>query len=263
MMKLLCLLLALTSFVITAPSCAKTAYCMGCSATTADACTSCYNKGDHATLKPKAFASNACANDLTTTGLVTGCGVYSGTSAGTAIGARDCGKCTTAAHIMNITSASGVDTAVACEAAATHADCVAKENCTQQGCHSNGGSGEDLDYTALCMMCNSGYMGTALTNITGLGVATCIEITLENCLLSVVDAAKANLCYTCATGYAVASGLTTCLAYTADTNCRVLSTATECGECLSGYWFNGSKCSLTALVSVLSTMSLAIVALLN
>merc|ERR1711957_1052951 len=84
MMKLLCLLLALTSLVITAPSCKTSAMCQACDASTADKCTACYNKGNDTTFNARALATNACANVITTA-KITGCKVYNGTSDGTTI----------------------------------------------------------------------------------------------------------------------------------------------------------------------------------
>merc|ERR1711957_1032070 len=86
-------------------------------------------------------------------------------------------------------------------------------------CHSDGAS-----FTPYCGMCASGKMGTEASNVTGLGSVNCIDGTITNCLFyQVIDAtASLNNCYSCGTGYAVASTLLTCAAYTTDTNCRVL-----------------------------------------
>merc|ERR1712195_369392 len=215
MMKLLCLLLALTSLVITAPSCKTSAMCQACDATTADKCTGCYNKGNDTTFNARALATNACANVITTA-KVTGCKVYTSHSDGTTIGSQNCIQCTVAAEWMNIvqTASNASTTSVACATAAQDVSgcAAAMASCLQNVCHSDGAS-----FTPYCGMCASGKMGTEASNVTGLG----------------------------------------------SVNCRVLLADGACGECVTGYYWNGAICGLTALVSVLSTMSLAILALLN
>merc|ERR1711957_461892 len=116
MMKLLCLLLALTSLVITAPSCKTSAMCQACGATTADKCTACYNKGDDTTFNARALATNACANVITTA-KITGCKAYNGTSDGTTFAYNSCIQCTTAAEWLIITNSDATTTtAMACGA---------------------------------------------------------------------------------------------------------------------------------------------------
>jgi len=267
MMKLLCLLLALTSLVITAPSCKTSAMCQACDATTADKCTGCYNKGNDTTFNARALATNACANVITT-GKIDTCKVYSGASDGLLFTTQECVLCTTASNWLNITSGTGITTAVTCSA--TKIDpataCTTITDCTQNVCHSDGAS--SATYVPLCAMCNTGKAGLiASSGITaGLGSAACVVTDIiTNCAFHVAPAtiATTNHCYSCSTGYAVASTLIACTAYTTDTNCRVLLVDGACGECVTGYYWNGAICGLTALVSVLSTMSLAILALLN
>merc|ERR1712195_263464 len=161
--------------------------------------------------------------NVITTAKVTGCKVYTSHSDGTTIGSQNCIQCTVAAEWMNIVQ-------TASNASTTSVACA-----------------------------------TAAQDVSGLGSVNCIDGTITNCLFYQVTDATASLnnCYSCGTGYAVASTLLTCTAYTTDTNCRVLLVDGACGECVTGYYWNGAICGLTALVSVLSTMSLAILALLN
>jgi len=244
--------------------------CQACDATTADKCTGCYNKGNDTTFNARALATNACANVITT-GKIDTCKVYSGTGDGLVVSTQSCVLCTTASDWMNITSATSVTTVVTCSATkiepSTATNCAVITGCTQNVCHSDGAS-TSTAYGALCAMCNSGKAGeTASTGLhTGLGSEACATTNaITNCAFHVVsaDATAVNNCYSCSTGYAVASTLLTCTAYTTDTNCRVLLADGACGECVTGYYWNGAICGLTALVSVLSTMSLAILALLN
>jgi len=266
MMKLLCLLLALTSLVITAPSCKTSAMCQACDATTADKCTGCYNKGNDTTFNARALATNACANVITTA-KITGCKVYNGTSDGTTFAYNSCIQCTTAAEFLQITASSAsTTTATACAAkSATNATCsggTTVVGCLQSYCHTVDAG---TNWTIGCSMCASGKAGTTANLLAGLGSSDC-EVTniITNCAFHVTEAAAQTInCYSCGTGYAVASTLLTCTAYTTDTNCRVLLADGACGECVTGYYWNGAICGLTALVSVLSTMSLAILALLN
>jgi len=243
--------------------------CQACDATTANKCTACYNKGNDTTFNARALATNACANVITT-GKIDTCKVYSGASDGLLFTTQECVLCTTASDWLNITSGTGITTAVTCSATAIEpspgTDCATITDCTQNVCHSTGAS--PATYTPLCAMCATGKAGvTAGTGLhTGLGSEACLTTNaITNCAFHVVsaDATAVNNCYSCSTGYAVASTLLTCTAYTTDTNCRVLLADGACGECVTGYYWNGAICGLTALVSVLSTMSLAILALLN
>merc|ERR1711957_872626 len=138
-------------------------------------------------------------------------------------------------------------------------------------CKVYSGASDGLLFTTQeCVLCTTASnwlnitSGTGIT--TGLGSAACVVTDIiTNCAFHVAPAtiATTNHCYSCSTGYAVASTLIACTAYTTDTNCRVLLVDGACGECVTGYYWNGAICGLTALVSVLSTMSLAILALLN
>jgi len=265
MMKLLCLLLALTSLVITAPSCKTSAMCQACDATTADKCTGCYNKGNDTTFNARALATNACANVITTA-KVTGCKLYSSVSDGTTLGGQTCLLCTTSTEWLNITQTANRATTTANVCATDAVDVTANSGCDAvvDGCLQNVCQKIDSTIQKLCGMCNSGKMGTPADDKMGLGSTDCITGTIDNCLFyQVAAAADTNECYSCATGFAVASTLLTCTAYTTDANCRVLLADGACGECVTGYYWNGAICGLTALVSVLSTMSLAILALLN
>jgi len=265
MMKLLCLLLALTSLVITAPSCKTSAMCQACDATTADKCTGCYNKGNDTTFNARALATNACANVITTA-KITGCKVYNGTSDGTTFAYNSCIQCTTAAEWLNVqNSDASTTTATACMAkSATHANCnsgTTVVDCLQSICHSVDAG---ANWTISCSMCASGKAPTTNAIVAGIGSTDCTTANLiTDCAFHVVASTAATNCYSCSTGFAVASTLLTCTAYTTDTNCRVLLADGACGECVTGYYWNGAICGLTALVSVLSTMSLAILALLN
>jgi len=242
--------------------------CQACDATTADKCTGCYNKGNDTTFNARALATNACANVITT-GKIDTCKVYSGTGDGLVVSTQSCVLCTTASDWMNITFETGVTTAVTCSATKIDSgtDCVAIDGCTQNVCHSDGAA-TSTAFRKLCAMCNSGKAGVITSSgiTAGLGSAACLTTDIiTNCAFHVAPAtiATTNHCYSCSTGYAVASTLIACTAYTTDTNCRVLLADGACGECVTGYYWNGAICGLTALVSVLSTMSLAILALLN
>jgi len=241
--------------------------CQACDATTADKCTGCYNKGNDTTFNARALATNACANVITTA-KVTGCKAYNGVSDGTTFAYNTCIQCATAAEWLIITNSDATTTtAMACGAmSATNTTCStngAIASCLQNTCHSVDGG---TTWTFQCAMCNSGLAGGSASLTEALGSSDCVNTAIvANCAFHVVSgtATATTHCYSCSTGYAVASTLLACTAYTTDTNCRVLLADGACGECVTGYYWNGAICGLTALVSVLSTMSLAILALLN
>jgi hypothetical protein len=71
--------------------------------------------------------------------------------------------------------------------------------------------------------------------------------------------ATTQKCWYPATGYSVAKDLASAVTFSADNNCRVLETATQCGICADGYWWDSEKCQLSA--KLLGAAFLAVVAL--
>jgi len=253
MMKLLCLLLALTSYVVTVPSCAASGYCMGCDMSTANTCTSCYNYGS-GSIGARALASSACANKLATT-LVTDCKFYSGYNAGSAQTVNNCQRCNSKTYLnmnLNTLTVGCSDTAIS-----TSTCTGAIANCEQTACYTADGSA----YVLSCQMCAKGYSGTGVATENA-GYASCSTANnIANCEYHYLAGASTLSCYSCATGYAVASTPTSCTAYTTDSNCRQLHTDGTCSQCMHNYYWNTSTCKLTALVTVLSTVTMFMLAL--
>merc|ERR1712159_651908 len=108
---------------------------MGCHASTANVCLSCFNWGS-GSVGARALASNTCANKLSTT-LVTDCKYYSGTNGGTTQTANNCSICKK--DYMNINSATPT---VACSNTASNTTtCTGKiSNCEQTVCLTTNGT---------------------------------------------------------------------------------------------------------------------------
>jgi hypothetical protein len=102
-----------------------------------------------------------------------------------------------------------------------------------------------------CMMCVAGKGAKG-------DRSACAETIITNCSQEYGNGTAAE-CYTPATGYAVAVGLTSTIAYTADVNCQILLDATQCGTCKDGYWWDTTKCTLSA--KLLGAAFLAVVTL--
>lgn len=252
-MKLTLCLLLLISFVATTPSCAASGYCMGCAMSTADSCTACFNWGS-GSVGARALASNACANKLTTTA-ITDCKFYSGVNGGSTQTINNCSMCNK--DFLNMNN-NGTPTVTCSDTAANTTTCTGKvSNCDQTSCYTADGS----SYTLACYMCSKGYTGTG-TATENAGYASCTQTgIISNCEYHYLSGASTQACYSCASGYAVASTGTTCSAYTTDSNCRMLHSDGTCSNCWHAYYWNVSTCKLRAMVTVLSTISLAILAL--
>jgi len=115
-------------------------------------------------------------------------------------------------------------------------------------------------------LCNEDYKGgaTAITSsLHGIvGYTTCVAATISNAGYS--DPTDNTKVYTCDTGYAAANALTSCIAFTTDSNCRQLdSTNAYCLTCWHSYYFNAGVCVLKAGVVALSGLALALLAFFN
>jgi len=253
-MKLTICLLLLTSFVVSTPSCAASLYCMGCAMSTADSCSSCFNWGS-GSVGARALASNACTNALSTTA-VTDCKFYSGVNGGSTQTINNCSMCTK--DFLNLNNNASPVTVTCSDTAANTTTCTGKvANCDQTACYTADGT----NYVLACYMCSKGYSGsgTATENAGYSACATTSNIT--NCDYHYLSGASTLACYSCGSGYAVASTSTTCSAFTTDSNCRQLHSDGTCASCWHAYYWNTSTCKLRALVTVLSAMTLAILAL--
>jgi len=125
---------------------------------------------------------------------------------------------------MNIVEATGVLAATTCsDTAIVTATCKTKvANCGQSFCTNNTATKKAR---VGCRQCMKGYVGatqmkdTHGTKALVLGYSTCtLTGHIKNCALSMYN--NALHCYTCNSGFAVASIFTSCKAFTLDSNCR-------------------------------------------
>jgi len=127
----------------------------------------------------------------------------------------------------------------------------------------------DPIYTHGCSVCSAGKKGngTAMTTYAGttssdtiVGYPGCTtDLGITNC--SRGTNAVLTDCYVCKSEFAVASANdTSCETFTADANCRKLS-STWCKECKMSYFFNSQMCTLKA--GLIGFSMLALLALFN
>lgn len=250
-MKLVfCLLIAVLVAQTFAVSCAAAHYCMGCHATTANTCLSCFNWGS-GSVGVRALVSSSCTTAMTTT-KVTDCKWYSGTNNGTTQDVNNCQMCNK--DYLNKNASTAVPTCS--NTALNTTTCSAKvSNCEQTVCYTANGT----TYTLACGMCKKNYAGSG-TATANAGYASCSTSgVITNCEYHYYTGSALG-CYSCKSNYAVASTSTTCTAYTTDSNCRQLHSTGSCGYCWHSYYWNVSTCKLTAFVTILSTTALAILA---
>lgn len=251
-MKLFVFVIAsLVLYVQPAPSCKAANYCGGCHLTTADACTSCftYKSGK---VGPRALVSSACTTALTTR-LVTDCKIYSGgiTSATGTKAATDCTVCDKDFKNWTVTG-----TVLACSATAVTLTtaCTKVANCMQTVCV------KDTTESFGCSICNKNYSGATYVNATA-GTSSCTKTNaITNCEVMYYTSSIANkACHYCKTKYAVKQDDSACVAYTTDSNCRKLHTGdAQCEVCWDAYYWNLTKCKLSAKVFV-ATLIMALV----
>merc|ERR1712224_1183556 len=217
------------------------------------ACDSCFNWGS-GSVGARALSSNACANKLTGTALKANCKFYDGTNNGSTA-AFNCMKCNKKWN--NKSAASSTYTQSCSDTAANTTTCNATiSDCDNNVCYTADGT----TYAKGCFMCSKGKAGSG-TCSSNYGCTACAGTAITNCDYHYYKG-SANSCYSCKSGYAVASTTLTCSTYTTDSNCRQLNSSGACHQCWHSYYWNTTTCKLTAFVTMLSGAGLAILAML-
>lgn len=248
-MKLLfiCAITLLVSYSLSAPSCAASGYCMGCSDTTANSCTSCFNWGS-GSVKARALISNACGTQITTARQIADCEFYNGTDSNT--NTRTIGSCTKCKKdFRNYVETSNTPTCS--NTAILTSTCPKISNCLNTNCYDG-----TTDSTG-CQLCKKNYSATTLVNASVGGSSCSSTMAITNCEYSYLTTAGAS-CYSCKANYAVDSATTACASYTTDKNCRQLHSGnTNCSQCWHSYYWNTSTCKLSAkiIAGVVSAMA--------
>lgn len=237
------LFLALANLAMSAPSCIKDNYCLGCDASVANKCTACHSwmKG---TIGPKLLNASTydCKTDRSGS-IVADCKNYMSTTATTAdsVG-NNCVMCdgkdwlnydSTSSPQVNTCSDTAID---ATNCASTISDCeVSMCLKTVSGTK------------AVCAMCKSGYAGKSGAYQTNWGMFNACEksTAIANCDKFTASGSTIQ-CYTCDSDYAVKSDSTSCVAFTTDSNCRQLNSSNACSHCWYSYYWDAAKCTLKA-----------------
>jgi len=244
---------AICAAAFAAPTCVKTNYCMGCHASTADTCVSCFN-WMAGKVGPRTLNSTTNCQTALTTRVVTDCKVYNGsvaTPAGTKL-SSDCQVCNK--DFKNWTNSSST---LACSNTAltlTGTTCAKVANCMQVLCN------DDTTDSFGCVMCNKNYSGATYVNST-VGTSSCTKTNaVTNCEVMYYGSSISDkYCHYCKSGFAVANANTSCVAFTTDSNCRHLQSGdTACRTCWDAYYWDATKCKLAAKVAV-ATLILALI----
>lgn len=244
---------------MSAATCAAANYCMGCDATTADKCVSCFNWGDGGSVGPRALntTNNNCQTAITSTYKVANCKIYPGgqvtTQSARSVG--DCSLCTKKykTWVASSSTLACTDTAITL----TSATCAVVTNCEQTVCYDTTGTD-----TVACSMCKKGYSGASWEATNSSGSASCSSgNTITNCEMQYQTGASTNACYYCKSKYAVANDSASCVSYTTDSNCQHLQSGnTECRTCWYSYYWSATKCKLAA--GILATGMMAVLSAL-
>merc|ERR1712048_736771 len=203
----------------------KTSWCSG-NVDDSTKCSACMNWGLSTKIGAREFASEACANKVTNT--VTDCLYYFPTISSTKSTA-DCMKCNNKTWINMEDNATAANIKLACsDTAVDTTNCAtAVSNCAQSVCYKPSG-------TKKMNQANTGGL-----------YPTCAQATITNAAIG--HMLDNTMVYTCATGFAVANNQLSCVAFTADANCRRLGTGnTYCADCKDSYYFDGTTCTLSA-----------------
>jgi len=243
-MKVLAIILIAMSVAHTYQvSCAPANYCMGCSATVANHCTSCFNWGS-GTVGARAMATvNTVSNCIAARPTVlatTNCRFYeSVATTATVKTSMNCGYCNKKYLAFNATT-----NAETCTDTVT-TGCTAIDNAAYTRCNTTGST-----VTSGVYMCNSGYYASG-TMVTA-GYPTCTSGSLANC----DRALTATTCATCKSNFAVNTS-NTCTAFTTDSNCMALNSAGTCMTCWNAYYWNTTTCKLASSVLSVTLMAVA------
>jgi hypothetical protein len=242
-LSILLVICLIASTMAVTPACVSSTYCKGCSNTTATSCTSCYNSTG--TVGPRFLADAKCEGALD---LITNCKTYSKsfTSKTTATVTEACFMCDDKTYWAKELKADAAATITVTCSKTPQTGCTLITDCAQSICKGVAATG--LHTCALCDVAKGAKAdGTA-----------CDATIITNCSQEYSNGTAAE-CYNAATGYAVAVGLTSVIAYTTDVNCQILLDATQCGTCKDTYWWDTTKCALSA--KLLGAAFLAVVAL--
>jgi len=241
------------SYVFTV-SCVSTNYCMGCHATTANQCVSCFNWGT-GSVGARALNSSAspanCQTALHAAVKVSDTKVYSGsiTTAGTAaVGNVALCKKDFKNWVASSSSLTCSDTAIT-----MGVTCSKISDCETTTCFDTA-SGTD---SVACTMCKKGKSGSTYDSTNSQGSTNCTSYSgIANCDYFMMTGASTHTCYACKSKYAVANNDASCVSYTTDSNCRKLQSGNvNCRECWDAYYWNTNKCKLYGSVIIAGILS--------
>lgn len=232
-------------------SCLKANFCMGCSNTVDNKCTACFNYGS----KAKIWSANKCLVSRATS-QVSNCLIYNSNSTTDVAASGTCQNCSGGKVIVETKSATNVWSTV-CSSSSTTKPSLTPFKCQSGSTRYTTTAAGATTYTASCMMCQKKYQPTGAAASV---FSTCVTaISIANCSVGGVAVATINCMY-CNSKYAVNDG-NTCTAFTADSNCKQMNTASTCKVCWWAYIFDGTKCVKAA--SIISVAFFGLVALLN
>jgi hypothetical protein len=196
------------------------------------------------TIGARFLASSKCEGAVTA---ITNCNVYNPNlaSAGTTISGA-CMFCDATYTLVETTDATPTTTPTCVATIPT--GCTASANCAQVLCSIDAAPAT----TPTCVLCNKDIASAGANSCTGVGVTGCAQARWN-------VAGSVSHCYHPSTGYAIMADFVTLQTYTTDPNCQFLVSATQCGTCKDGYYWDTTVCTLSA--KLLGAAFLAVVAL--
>jgi len=154
---------------------------------------------------------------------------------------------------MDKTTDKGACSATASDTAVCKAEIA---NCELNLCYKH----SDATYHTACYRCKSGYKGGGTIDPVADYYPTCIANTIASCDIGSSTESK---CLYCVSGSSVANDGKSCMAHSADTNCRMLGTGNSyCYVCWDAYYFNAKMCTLAGkIVGFIGAFAMAVYAL--
>lgn len=128
-------------------------------------------------------------------------------------------------------------------------NCKQIDNCLTTVCFDNTTGkayGAATSYSYGCRMCQKNYTGSSWDTVNGAGSTKCTSgMTISNCEYMMQTSASTQVCYSCKSNFAVSNDSQSCVAYTADGNCRSLQPGnTQCHYCWHSYYWDSTTCKL-------------------
>lgn len=252
------IVLSLVYASVMSVSCIATNYCMGCHATTANECVSCFNWGT-GTVGARALNTTPTPSNCQTAIVA----AYKTANAQEYIGTNQTSQSTTSVTDVRLCrkdfkNFTQTGTVLACSDTAitlTSVTAVKIDNCHTVVAYDSTSGTDDFG----CQHCDKKYGNSGAWSATSdsIGSRSCAKYSgIANCDYPFKTNSTTWACRYCKSKYAVSNAGNTCTSYTADSNCAALQSGnTTCRTCWSAYYWDASKCKLAAQILIAGAMA--------